>query len=225
MTIQIKNHRTYKSKQAECVSTRPYNNYNLFFFLERQVLRQASGLDMMCLEIANDASLGPYADLKMPPFPPRYSSLVLPHDWFVHGKKNKEKRVHTKKMDSVASFTEMTKIISSHWKNADEETVQFVRTVAGLIKDRHHELNSRNFEGACDLASTVISTTVLSPNHTTPTSSMHEESQCYQNSPIPAMMYSNPYYEPIMLNAQPRRKPIIEVDLSDNDIIAMWSTA
>lgn len=96
---------------------KPYNNYNIFFILERVRLIEARKGSKDSAAAGNDeeshksqqqqssdasgnssiitGSTG-YEDLDLPPLPARYQHLktVLPPDWFVPGKRKKSKRKH-----------------------------------------------------------------------------------------------------------------------------------
>jgi len=142
---------------------RPYNHYNLYFILERELFLQQRGIFPSTDQITPDAEalrsqqvlsqslvsiVEPqqvnYNDIEIPTLPSRYSSLVLPKDWFVHKKK---KRAHVK-THGLVSFREMAAMVASRWKQEDQEIILYVKTVVEKIKQRTDELKGQlNLEG------------------------------------------------------------------------------
>ncbi|EED89616.1 predicted protein [Thalassiosira pseudonana CCMP1335] len=147
-----------EKKRSYLKQDRPYNHYNLFYILERELLLQSRGASSSS-DI--DARFGTLPDptrtptilkytsisSKLPPLPPRYSKLQLPDDWYVHGKN--KKRAH-KKSHGIATFSEITTTVAENWKAADEKTVQFVKSVADLIMKRRDELRYEEANRAYD---------------------------------------------------------------------------
>ena len=76
---------------------KPYNNYNIFFILERELLIQARGKQPSPASSTAAFEFNGYDKIALPSFPPRYAHLAVTLDpnWFVSGKK-KAKRKHTK---------------------------------------------------------------------------------------------------------------------------------
>ena len=96
-------------KKSYDASSRPYNCYNLFYILERELCLQSSGVETWktanTKETTDSSGSGSvqeddvstdYSDLEIPSLPPRYQSLILQNNWFVHGKRNMKKRPHVK---------------------------------------------------------------------------------------------------------------------------------
>ncbi|KAL7524598.1 hypothetical protein ACHAXR_000642, partial [Thalassiosira sp. AJA248-18] len=74
---------------------KPYNNYNIFFILERELLihtRNGKNTPPASIEFNG------YEGLDLPPFPSRYQHLkpTLVSNWYVPGKERSAKRKHTK---------------------------------------------------------------------------------------------------------------------------------
>lgn len=124
-------HRKLKSAKKPKIIDRPYNHYNLYFILERELLLQSKGVITDFLKDAVAESSGGfirhaksdgYRDLDLPPMPPRFQAVILPSDWFVHGKKDKTKRRHRKTHGST-SFTELAKTIASNWKQVGKNDI------------------------------------------------------------------------------------------------------
>jgi hypothetical protein len=115
-----------------------YNNFNIFFMLERQLILRnfGAGRDLM---FNVDISTLPldvrcYVDLYLPPLCSRYAVLPLsPDKWFVQLLANKDKTHPNAKSYGgcdLISFAEITRIVSSNYKQMDDETKAFVEDVA-----------------------------------------------------------------------------------------------
>ena len=162
-----------KKSSASVYSNRPYNHYNLFFILERELLLQSRGnetqekIDSLhsCGSLQGQGDdvniINNYSDLKIPPLPPRYQNLILRKDWFVHGNRNRNKRRHVKS-HGIASFTDLSRIIALTWSEIDDETFQYLITVASLVKERLQKGKAaREFCSAA--ASEIVCGASLSP--------------------------------------------------------------
>ena len=82
----------------------------------------------------------------------------------MHGKVKKRKHV---KSHGVLSFKEMVAVISANWKNADEEVINYVRTIAALIMKRRDDLKDAwklpvSHSKAQDIVTLADETTVVS---------------------------------------------------------------
>jgi hypothetical protein len=109
-----------------------YNNFNIFFMLERQLILRTngSGDDMFDVDIAKlPLDVRCYVDLYLPPLCSRYADLPLsPDKWFVQLLANKDKT--RPNGGDLISFAEITRIVSSNYKQMDDETKAFVEDVA-----------------------------------------------------------------------------------------------
>ena len=74
---------------------RPYNRYNVFFILERELLIQARKGKQTP---PTSRSFNGYESLDLPPLPPRYRHLqsTLAPNWYAPGKQKLVKRKHNK---------------------------------------------------------------------------------------------------------------------------------
>lgn len=140
-TTSVKTTRVSEPREP---SDRPYSPYNLYYILEHRLLLQEKGvvLDKESSQDGdNDLFLGDmnsYCSVKVPPLPTRYRSLVLPKNWFVHGKKKQKRREH-RKAHRVISFTELSRVVAARWKSIDKETFQYVKRVSFLIHKKWEE--------------------------------------------------------------------------------------
>ena len=78
---------------------KPYNNYNIFFILERELLLQERGSGSSSPSSGANFSFNGYENINLPELPPRYQQLeaILDPNWYVAGKKTRgAKRKHTK---------------------------------------------------------------------------------------------------------------------------------
>lgn len=88
---------------------KPYNNYNVFFILERELLIHARGSGSGSPSPPSPISSSDggaiidfmgYDNISLPELPPRYKHLeaTLDANWYVAGKKKLTKRKHTKSL-------------------------------------------------------------------------------------------------------------------------------
>ena len=103
---------------------RPYNEYNIFFQLEREYILQV----LLSVEPTYEPSdiFHPDNDshYKGPCLPSRYDGLVLPNDWYVPGKTRRRKRRHRKSHGAIG-FQELSLKIADAWSHVDDETRMF----------------------------------------------------------------------------------------------------
>lgn len=122
-----------KGKDSES-DLRPYNHYNLYFILERELFLQQRGVSPTT--DLTKATHVDYTGLDLPPMPARYSSITLQEEWYLNKKK---KRSH-KKSHGLISFKDMADMVSYRWKNElDEEIIAYVKTIAEKVKMRYDE--------------------------------------------------------------------------------------
>lgn len=138
---------------------RPFTEYNVFFQLERELLLQNASDDLEKNETAQKI-LSYGKEIESPDVaalrPPQYRHLALSVDWYVVG--NKYKSSSTKSSDSVPStfapskrsasakkkenhgkisFLELTKLISSKWREVDPVTKEFCKKIAAGEAERY----------------------------------------------------------------------------------------
>ena len=142
---------------------RPYNHYNLFFILERELYVQSRGVaTQMSMRKTNPDS--EFLNLGIPPLPPRYASITLPEDWYDHVNSRSAKRVH-RKTHGQAGFSEIAKIVAASWKDPDEASVKFVKTVAEKVMERRNFLRSSpSTQGEGQRLPVVVSQTAATAN-------------------------------------------------------------
>ncbi len=150
----------YKSIDASSatmkkISNRPLNNYNLFFILELELLLlqnnetnspspSSSSSSTTASSYPGPVSFNDYIDLvhNFPPLPSKYQSIDLPVDWFMHGKDKKQRR-HIRS-HGIIMFSDLAALIASRWKaikqGEEKETLEYVMTVAAMIKRHRDEL-------------------------------------------------------------------------------------
>lgn len=208
---------------------KPYNHYNLYFILERELFLQANGVYPTRDRFVQDTEVD-YTGLELPPLPSRYSSLVLHDDWFVSKKKY---RAHTKS-HGLISFREMAAMISTRWKEESSswkedgsEIRAFVRTVAERVKQRCREhRRSKSYRNKANQAR------VVQQKEHTMLLSEHVLLKLQQITPMA-------YREPFSCMSPPasqhtanspegkasrRLSSITALDLPDDEIFAMWSS-
>ena len=119
-----------KNKNKTSKPPRPYTEYNIFFQLEREYILQTLYLVVPIFD-SKDAFDCSDVNYHGPPLPSKYSDLVLPKDWFVPGKARRRKRSHRKSHGKI-SFSDLSKKISSHWRNVNDETRLFCSQVSDI---------------------------------------------------------------------------------------------
>ncbi|KAL7537525.1 hypothetical protein ACHAXR_007885 [Thalassiosira sp. AJA248-18] len=138
------NGKSFKKDSSSGSGPRPYNNYNLYFLLERELFLQERGVypstnhaeEASTLQRSSSAgSHVDYSGIDLPPLPSRYSALVLPDDWYVHKKK---RRAHVK-THGLISFCDMASMVGARWKQEDNDIRLFLKTVSEKVKQRFEE--------------------------------------------------------------------------------------
>ncbi|KAL3760224.1 hypothetical protein ACHAWU_001734 [Discostella pseudostelligera] len=137
------------------LARRPYNVYNIFFILERAKLAKeyeqkakkggktrAVAAALRKKQLASSAAapgdLGGF-DLVhlLPEFPPRYHDLKMPPDWYVPMGKANRKHVAT---NGLRNFEKLAQTVATNWRAIDPVTLNFCKSVAQIVKERHTEL-------------------------------------------------------------------------------------
>lgn len=122
--------------------------YNIFFILERARLTKAysdvqdatAGKTNVVhkQESYSSCEFAGFDKLNLPGLPPRYADLVLPPDWYVPtSKTSKRKHVAT---NGMQNFVSLAQTVAENWRVVDTITLNYCKTVAQIIKERHTEL-------------------------------------------------------------------------------------
>ncbi|EED91879.1 predicted protein [Thalassiosira pseudonana CCMP1335] len=143
------------SATTKKISDRPLNSYNLFFILERELLLlqknrtnspspSSPSSSTAAFLYSGHVNFNDYVDLvhNFPPLPSKYQSIDLPVDWFMHGK-DKQQRQHVRS-HGIIKFSDLATLMASKWKatkqGEEKETLEYVATVAAMVKQRRNEL-------------------------------------------------------------------------------------
>ena len=122
------------SKREYASSDRPLNNYNLFYYLERELLLQRTRVPSFDASSTAPPSQNfhHYKDLakQLPQRPERYRHLCIPDDWFLKKKKTKNKP------HGEITFLDLTRSIADSWRTVDQDIKDYVTTVSKLVKSR-----------------------------------------------------------------------------------------
>ncbi|EJK74621.1 hypothetical protein THAOC_03689 [Thalassiosira oceanica] len=124
------------------LKVKPYNRYNLFFILERELILQKNNPTYDPLETfrAPDFLTG-FEGIEMPSeLPKRYSKLVLPPGWYLPGRN--KRRSHTKSHGLMA-FTDLSRGVAQNYRTIDKETFNFLDAVAKSLMKRSREIKAR----------------------------------------------------------------------------------
>mmetsp|Transcript_31348 Transcript_31348/g.56794 ORF Transcript_31348/g.56794 Transcript_31348/m.56794 type:complete len:234 (-) Transcript_31348:66-767(-) len=203
--------------------SRPYNHYNLYFILERELFLQERGVypsmdriaEVSSFQWSNIAGSHTYYNgIDLPSLPPRYSSLILPYDWFVHKKK---KRAHVK-THGLVSFREMAAMVASRWKQEDKEIVSFMKTVANKIKQRTDELKITPFHVIQEKPTVVQQDPIQIPIEQ---ERFHNMTKFLQDLPMGYELSGACFFVSDDRTSR-RLSSISELDMPDDEIIAMW---
>ena len=157
-----------------------------------------------------------YNDINLPHLPSRYSSLILPHDWFVHKKK---KRAHVK-THGLVSFREMAAMVASRWKQEDKDIVLFMKTVASKIKQRTDVLKTTPFRVVQENSTMVQRDPIRIPIEIEQ-ERFHNMSKFLQDLPM-SYVQSGACFFVSDDRLSRRSSSISELDMPDDEIIAMW---
>jgi len=113
--------------------TKKYNNFNIFFMLERQLLLQSRGGGINAIEKPIDTSKLPmvkHKPLSLPPLCDRYSQLPLTNNWFLELLANQNKKRPHRKSHGLIPFKELAQTVAKHYREIDDETQCFVNEVS-----------------------------------------------------------------------------------------------
>lgn len=134
-------------KQKYKKRTKKYNNFNIFFMLERQLLlhsRGGGGIDAVKnpVDVTSevDSPLAKHKDLKLPGLCRRYNHLPLTANWFLELLANQNKKRPHRKSHGLIPFKELAQTIAKNYKEIDEETQEFVNEVAERLAWHYEEL-------------------------------------------------------------------------------------
>jgi len=113
--------------------TKKYNNFNIFFMLERQLLLQSRGGGINAIETPIDTSNLPmvkHKELHLPPLCHRYNHLPLTSNWFLELLANQNKKRRHIKSHGLIPFKELAQTVAKNYREIDDETQSFVNEVA-----------------------------------------------------------------------------------------------
>mmetsp|Transcript_13808 Transcript_13808/g.29401 ORF Transcript_13808/g.29401 Transcript_13808/m.29401 type:complete len:749 (-) Transcript_13808:256-2502(-) len=113
--------------------TKKYNNFNIFFMLERQLLLQSRGGGIDAIENPIDTSDSPlikYKELRLPPLCRRYNHLPLTSNWFLELLANQNKKRPHRKSHGLIPFKELAQTVAKNYREIDDDTQSFVNEVA-----------------------------------------------------------------------------------------------
>jgi len=113
--------------------TKKYNNFNIFFMLERQVLLQSRGGGIDAIKNPIDTSNSPLVrskELHLPPLCRRYNHLPLSSSWFLELLANQNKKRPHRKSHGLIPFKELAQTVAKNYREIDDETQSFVNEVA-----------------------------------------------------------------------------------------------
>eukprot|EP00580_Thalassiosira_gravida_P020783 CAMPEP_0201681460 /NCGR_PEP_ID=MMETSP0494-20130426/51121_1 /ASSEMBLY_ACC=CAM_ASM_000839 /TAXON_ID=420259 /ORGANISM="Thalassiosira gravida, Strain GMp14c1" /LENGTH=675 /DNA_ID=CAMNT_0048165207 /DNA_START=118 /DNA_END=2145 /DNA_ORIENTATION=+ len=129
------------SKPRHKKRTKKYNNFNIFFMLERQLLLQSRGGGIDAIKNPIDTSNSPLVsskELHLPPLCRRYNHLPLSSSWFLELLANQNKKRPHRKSHGLIPFKELAQTVAKNYREIDDETQSFVNEVAKRL-GRHWE--------------------------------------------------------------------------------------
>lgn len=118
---------------------RPYNRFNLFFILERELILQSNP------EYKSDMRRPPFVtgfeDIEVPStLPARYANITIPEGWYLPGRS--KARSHTKSKNLIP-FAALSKAIAQNYKNVDKETFNYLDAISKSMVKRSKELKAK----------------------------------------------------------------------------------
>lgn len=123
-----------KKKSCQKRSIKRYNNFNIFFMLERQLILYSRG-GAVQIRSTPSPKVQLYADLVLPPPCSRYADLPLsPDNWFVELLAGRDHKRQHRKSHGLVPFRDLARIIAKNYKQADYDTKAFVNEVAGRLR-------------------------------------------------------------------------------------------
>ncbi|KAL7529178.1 hypothetical protein ACHAXR_002834 [Thalassiosira sp. AJA248-18] len=215
---------------------KPYNRYNIYYILEREKILQSNPKYCSKTAAAAAADACPadfitgYENLQMPSLPPRYAHLNLSYDWYMPGKRKATKRDH-KKSHGLISFQEMARLAADGWRSIDDETLEYVSIVADELKNRHKELMkkypefARSNSGGSSKSNKQNgkATKTKQPRESRKSLPKVNMSDLVVSSSSPDVVgCSNSSNSNDAQRKIPSRAKMNEVDIADQDIMAMW---
>lgn len=122
-----------KKPQKDEKRIKKYNNFNIFFMLERQLLLQSrgGGIDAIAKKIdTKDHPMVKHKAITLPPLPRRYNHLPLTSNWFLELLSNQGKKRPHRKSHGLIPFKELAQTVAKNYREIDEDTQSFVNEVA-----------------------------------------------------------------------------------------------
>lgn len=136
---QPKPKRKYKPRSAvyDPCAIRPYNRYNIFFILERELAVQVNSDCRPSFEGLPDFVTG-FEGLDIPDeLPPRYAQLELSSGWYLPARNTSRKH---NKSHGVMTFSELSRSIAKAYKEVDQDTFDYIDAVSKAMIKRSHEI-------------------------------------------------------------------------------------
>jgi len=131
-----------KSGNQTTTKLKRYNNVNIFFMLERQLIFHTLGGDdeKFDVDISKRSPEGStYVNLDLPPLCSRYADLPLSTDMWLMELLAKDDTKHRYAKSHIVPFAEITRIVAYNYTRMDDETNAFVEDVAKRL-DIHYDL-------------------------------------------------------------------------------------
>ena len=131
-----------KSGHQTTTKLKRYNNVNIFFMLERQLIFHTLGGDdeTFDVDISKRSPEGSaYVNLDLPPLCSRYADLPLSTDMWLMELLAKDDTKHRYAKSHIVPFAEITRIVAYNYTRMDDETKVFVEDVAKRL-DVHYDL-------------------------------------------------------------------------------------
>lgn len=136
---QPKPKRKYKPRSAvyDPCTVRPYNRYNIFFILERELAVQSNSDCRPSFEGLPDFVTG-FEGLDIPDeLPPCYAHLELSSGWYLPARNTSRKH---NKSHGVMTFSELSRSIAKAYKKVDQKTFRYIDVVSKAMIKRSHEI-------------------------------------------------------------------------------------
>jgi len=124
---------------------RPYNRFNLFFILERELILQSNPeYTATNKEIRRPPFVTGFEDIEIPStVPARYAHITIPEGWYLPGRS--KARSHSKSKNLIP-FVVLSKSIAQNYKNIDKEdkeTFNYLDAISKSMLKRSKELKAK----------------------------------------------------------------------------------
>lgn len=162
-----------------------------------------------------------------PPLPERYQDIILPNHWYIPDKGCRKKRRH-KASHGVIASTDLSKQISTLWRDIDRDTKMFCSDLSDIVmqkyKKKKHDRKNQEMPERDSSRSKLISSfsTSISDSQNTFSFNGNNFQHFYNIAPHDHLLRPN---EVAVDNQEISDRSIGNVDIDDDEIIDMYMSS